>query len=100
MKYIFISIILALFSINGYAGGDQAISSAYHDRISDIQVGSSGIVIKTLPDDNAGSRHQRFILRLSTGQTLLISHNIDLTPKLDSLRIGDPIVMLKTKFIK
>jgi len=28
-----------------------------------------------------GDRHQRFILRLSSGQTLLIVHNLDLAPR-------------------
>ena len=43
-----------------------------------------------LSDDNEGSRHQRFILRLSTGQTLLVAHNIDLAPRVP-LDEGDDI---------
>ena len=42
-----------------------------------------------LPDDNDGSRHQRFILRLESGQTVLIAHNIDLAPRIDSLSEGN-----------
>lgn len=70
---------------------DQLLTSAYENRKSDLQVGGSGIVIRTLPDDTKGSRHQKFILRLSSGQTLLISHNIDLAPRLNSLREGDAV---------
>ena len=44
-----------------------------------------------LSDDNDGSRHQRFILRLDSGQTLLIAHNIDLAPRVSSLSEGDGI---------
>ena len=49
----------------------------------------SGNVIKILSDDNTGSRHQRFIIKQSSGRTLLIAHNIDLAPKIYSLQKGD-----------
>jgi hypothetical protein len=44
-----------------------------------------------LSDDLDGSRHQRFILKLASGQTVLISHNMDLAPRIDSLRKGDMV---------
>ena len=56
-----------------------------------MQIQGGGIVIEILPDDNEGSRHQRFILRLATGQTLLIAHNIDLAQKIDNLKLGDTV---------
>ena len=59
--------------------------------IDQKQVRGSGIVVSVLADDNQGSRHQRFILELSSGQTLLVSHNIDLAPRIDSLRAGDTV---------
>lgn len=52
------------------------------------QMCSSGIVTKLLSDDNKGNRHQRFLIKLSSGQTLLIAHNIDLAPKVYSLKEG------------
>jgi hypothetical protein len=55
------------------------------------QVQGSGRVIRILSDDNDGSRHQRFILELSSGQTLLIAHNIDLAPRVSSLKTGDTV---------
>jgi len=70
---------------------DQQIENAYENRQSDIQVGGTGIVVKILRDDLEGSRHQRFILKLSAGQTILISHNIDIAPRIDALRKGDPV---------
>ncbi len=70
---------------------NEVIENAYQNQSSDIQVSGSGVVIRTLRDDNEGSRHQRFILRLSTGQTLLIAHNIDLAPKIDILQNGDVV---------
>jgi hypothetical protein len=57
---------------------DKAIKNAFDNKFSDLQIGGSGQVIKILPDDNKDKRHQRFILKLGSGQTLLIAHNIDL----------------------
>lgn len=68
---------------------DTILTNAFNERISGVQAEGSGVVIKILSDDNEGSRHQRFILKLHSGQTLLIAHNIDLAPRLSSLREGD-----------
>ncbi|MBT8293600.1 MAG: DUF3465 domain-containing protein [Eudoraea sp.] len=70
---------------------DEALFSTFDEHNSGDQVEGNGIVIRILADDNDGSRHQRFILRLHSGQTLLIAHNIDLAPKLSSLREGDVV---------
>ena len=70
---------------------DTALSIAFDERNSGVQTEGNGIVIKILPDDNEGSRHQRFILKLHSGQTLLIAHNIDLAPRLSILREGDVV---------
>ncbi|WP_371376772.1 DUF3465 domain-containing protein [Thalassotalea aquiviva] len=69
--------------------GDQLLRKAFENRQSDIQVRGRGRVVKLLPDDNQGSRHQRFIIKLDSGQTVLVAHNIDLAPKVDSLARGD-----------
>ncbi|WP_371185563.1 DUF3465 domain-containing protein [Thalassotalea maritima] len=70
---------------------ERALSRAFETQQSDIQVQGSGIVIKVLADDNDGSRHQRFILRLPSGQTVLVAHNIDLAPRIDTLAKGDTV---------
>ncbi len=69
----------------------QAIAHAYHDRHSSTEVSGEGTVVRILADDREGSRHQRFILRLSNGLTLLVAHNIDLAPRIGSLREGDTV---------
>jgi hypothetical protein len=68
---------------------NQVISEAYQNQLSGIQVSGSGKVSRILSDDNTGRRHQKFILRLSSGQTLLVAHNIDLAPRVNSLQNGD-----------
>jgi len=73
------------------SGSDEALARAFAQRTSNIQVEGQGVVRRVLSDDNDGSRHQRFIVALATGQTLLISHNIDLAPRVAGLSKGDVV---------
>ena len=73
------------------SGADAALTAAFEKQQSNVQVQGSGHVSRVLPDDNDGSRHQRFLVRLASGQTLLIAHNIDLANRVDSLRAGDSV---------
>ena len=61
---------------------DSPIGRAFASGTSDIQVEGEGTVIRVLADDLDGSRHQRFIVQLASGQTLLITHNIDIAPRI------------------
>ncbi len=70
---------------------DNILKQAFENKKSNLQVQGKGTVTKTLADDNKGSRHQRFILKLANGQTLLIAHNIDLAPKIKGLKKGDTV---------
>lgn len=72
-------------------GGHAEIARAFRERASGIQVSGKGVATTILADDNDGSRHQRFILELPSGQTLLVAHNIDLAPRISSLRQGDVV---------
>ncbi len=73
------------------AGGEDAIRQAFAQHQSNVQVQGSGTVIKTLPDDRNGTAHQRFILKLSDGLSVLVAHNIDLAPRLQGLAKGDTV---------
>ena len=70
---------------------DQRLARAFDQHESDVQVEGTGTVTRLLSDDNDGSRHQRFIVELKTGQTILIAHNVDLAPQIISLEVGDEI---------
>ena len=70
---------------------NQAIYDAYKNQRSDVQIRGAGIVSRILSDDLEGSRHQRFILRMESGQTVLVAHNIDLAPRINSLSEGDSV---------
>ena len=90
------------FLISGFSAGlateqrtavveDDPIGRAFASGASDVQVEGEGTVVRVLPDDLNGSRHQRFIVQLASGQTLLVSHNIDLAPRIDALKPGDSV---------
>lgn len=65
--------------------------AAHAAQRSNVQVKGEGRVSRLLPDDHKGSRHQRFILRLNSGLTLLVAHNIDLAPRIETLQVGDEV---------
>ena len=65
------------------------IMKAYKQQISNIQVQSKGEVKAILADDNDGSRHQKMILKLENGLTVLVAHNIDLAPRVEGIRKGE-----------
>lgn len=70
---------------------DQALAGAIRDKRSGVQVAGEGTVDRVLADDDEGSRHQRFILRLASGDTVLVAHNIDLAPRVPGLTAGDRV---------
>ena len=67
------------------------LETLYTNKQSDVVIETRGEVIKLLADDNQGSRHQKFIMQLSSGHTVLISHNIDLAPRINALKKNDTI---------
>ena len=70
---------------------NSSLIRAFEQRKSDVQVEGEGVVTRILSDDNDGSRHQRFIVRLPHGQTVLVQHNIDLAPRIADLKVGDSV---------
>lgn len=73
-------------------GVDDAvkIAQAFEAQQSDLWVQSGGTVERSLKDDREGSQHQRFIVRLANGHSVLIAHNIDLAPRVP-LQTGDRV---------
>lgn len=77
-----------------FVGGgstDEKLASAFENHTSNLQVQGKGRVQRLLSDDTSGDQHQRFILQLASGQTLLVAHNIDLAPRLGNLEAGDEV---------
>ncbi len=69
--------------------GQSAVAAAYERHLSHVRVEDRGSVVAILPDDEEGSRHQRFLVRASDGTTVLIAHNIDLAQRVAPLHRGD-----------
>lgn len=91
MKKLMILLLLGAFALPALPLLAGPIEQAYAQHQSNIQVRGSGTIIRILSDDNSGSRHQRFILKLASGQTLLIAHNIDIAPRISGLAEGDRV---------
>jgi hypothetical protein len=89
----FLTAIFVLLALLHWVSIAEAASlkDAYENYQSDVQVKGSGKVIRILNDDNKGSRHQKFILKLSSGQTIIIAHNIDLAPRINTISKGDSV---------
>lgn len=93
MKRILSSLLVGLLlAVTAMAwAGDAELAQVYRQQQSNQLLEGEGTVIKLLPDDNQGRRHQRFVLRLASGQTVLIVHNIDLATKIANLQVGDKV---------
>lgn len=72
---------------------NRILARAFRLKQSEFPIRCQGRVIRLLSDDTDGSRHQRFIIRLASGQTLLIAHNIDLAPRINTLKVRDRVVV-------
>jgi hypothetical protein len=66
------------------------IETAYSERRSGFMTEADGTVAKILPDDREGSRHQRFVVDLPSGHSVLIAHNIDLAERIP-IRRGERV---------
>ncbi len=71
---------------------EQLLAEAFRNQRSNLQIAGEGEVERILSDDLQGSRHQRFTLRLASGQSLLIAHNIDLASRIENLSEGDQVL--------
>ena len=62
----------------------------FQERDSGTWIEITGFVTRLLSDDRDDSRHQRFVVDIGAGRTLLIAHNIDLAERIP-LGIGDRV---------
>ncbi|NLG16022.1 MAG: DUF3465 domain-containing protein [Fibrobacter sp.] len=67
------------------------IEEAFARQLSDISVFVRGPISKILKDDTEGNAHQRFIIELSNGRTILVAHNVDLAPRITGISKGSVV---------
>ncbi|AHF89099.1 hypothetical protein OPIT5_01250 [Opitutaceae bacterium TAV5] len=77
--------------VDALANSDFELKRLFDQKKSDVSVSGRGVVKSLLADDLNGDRHQRFIIELANGQTLLIAHNIDVAKRVEPLAVGDSI---------
>lgn len=73
------------------APGNDALTAALKSHAAGAEVEGEGRVEHVLRDDARGSPHQKFLLRVGDGTTLLVAHNIGIAPRLDGLADGDTV---------
>lgn len=71
-------------------GAAGQVAQAFRSQQSDVVVETAGRVERVLSDDREGSRHQRFVVLIDGGMTVLVAHNIDLAPRVP-LAVGDSV---------
>jgi len=94
-----ISLVQSRFHLGPWAAASEVsessppeqIEKAYHSHTSGIMVTAEGSVERTLADDTSGDRHQRFIVRLPSGITVLVAHNIDAAPRVPGVAVGGAV---------
>jgi hypothetical protein len=73
-------------------GGRDAVIAAARDRRSNVLVEVDGRVVKVLQDDREGDPHERFLLLVADGLTLLVAHNLELAERVP-LKRGDRVTV-------
>ena len=66
----------------GLQTGSNAVEQAFAAQHSGLWLEASGRVSRVLRDDKEGARHQKFILELDDGHSVLVAHNIDLARRI------------------
>ena len=76
---------------NAQSNNHESLTQAYTNHQSNVQVRGLGKVIRILPDDKSGAKHQKFILRIDSGQKILIAHNTDLAGRINAISNNDQV---------
>jgi hypothetical protein len=76
----------------GSTTDDRQILQAQQQHLIKSEVTGRAPVQELLPDDLEGLKHEKFLLRLSNGSTVLVAHDISYAPRVP-LQEGDFIVI-------
>lgn len=73
-----------------FFGDESDVLAAIKAHRSGVLAIVNAKVFRLLPDDTSGIDHQRFLVELRGGQTLLVAHNTDLAEKVP-VKVGDVV---------
>ena len=68
----------------------MSVEEAFEKRVSAVVLEAKGKVIKLLEDEHKGSPHQRFIIEVHSGHTILVINNIEHGYRIP-VKLGDVI---------
>jgi hypothetical protein len=74
------------------ATDDHEIIQAQTSNLVNAEVTGRAVVKKLLRDDVVAPRHQKFLLELTNGTTILVAHNTDVAPQVP-IQEGDQLVI-------
>lgn len=70
--------------------GGTEVGEAFAARRSGVMLTAAGRVVALLADDTEGTPHQKFLIEVAPGHTVLVSHNLDLAERIP-LAKGDAV---------
>jgi len=74
------------------APDDHEIIQAQSSHLVNAEVTGRAVVKRLLHDDVVAPRHQKFLLELTNGTTILVAHNTDVAPQVP-VQEGDQVVI-------
>jgi hypothetical protein len=88
---VFIGLVVFQWANLEDANSATTLEEAFRHHLSNVQVKGTGTIVRILKDDTQGSKHQRFLIRLASEQSILIAHNIDLASRVSPIAVGDQV---------
>lgn len=68
----------------------MTVEEAFEKKISDVPLTIEGKVTEILADDHEGTHHQRFVIEIHSGHTVLIAHNLERAYRVP-VKVGDRV---------
>lgn len=81
-----------LTGVESEASDYELVQAVNNRRSENFVEGGSLLVVKILPDDSHGLEHQKWVVRLSNGETMQAVYNLGMCPRVP-VRVGDVISM-------
>ena len=73
-----------------YDSGKITAEIAFARHMNGVTINATGKVINILPDDTDNTPHQKFVIEIHSGHTILVSHNLLRAYRIP-VKIGDKI---------